>query len=208
MNERGAISKRNVTVERDYYRFSFAGFHFRFSLFRASRTNSLFSSRRSLEISRFFYRNPPPPSSSPLEISRQTHLRSKLTAQKLNWKRALTSITRRNDAHWSGVGMIETQSGNRKQIRGVGEGGPCSTPPRIIVRVTDKLTSREGRKREEAMQRHLITELGRPSRSFGHLVSGNEGALFPMHREARGWRAHITLLLRSTWIGTYRDRHS
>lgn len=65
MNERGAISKRNVTVERDYYRFSFAGFHFRFSLFRASRTNSLFSSRRSLEISRFFYRNPPPPSSCP-----------------------------------------------------------------------------------------------------------------------------------------------
>lgn len=55
-------------MERDYYRFSFAGFHFRFSLFRASRTNSLFSSRRlvPLEISRFLYRNspspPPPPS--------------------------------------------------------------------------------------------------------------------------------------------------
>lgn len=65
-----------------------------------------------------------------------------------------------------------------------------------------------GEREREAVQRCLITELGRPSRSFGHLVSGNEGALFPMHREARGWRAHITLLLRSTWIGTYRDRHS
>lgn len=75
MNERGAISKRNVTVERDYYRFSFAGFHFRFSLSLSSVTYEQFvlvtSRRRSLEISRFLYRTPLLP---PLEISRQTHL--------------------------------------------------------------------------------------------------------------------------------------
>lgn len=101
MNERGAISKRNVTVERDYYRFSFAGFHFRFSLFRASRTNSLFSSRRlvPLEISRFLYRNSPPPPAA-LEISRQTHRRAKLAGE-IELETRVTSETAGIDQVWA-----------------------------------------------------------------------------------------------------------
>lgn len=107
MNERGAISKRNVTVERDYYRFSFAGFHFRFSLFRASRTNSLFSSRRSLEISRFFYRNPPPSSrdiaadASTIEINgAEIELEARVNEYYTAKRRALIRCGHDRNAKW------------------------------------------------------------------------------------------------------------
>lgn len=179
--------------------------------FRASRTNSLFSSSRSRSLVKFHVScNLSPPTSSRYLAAAASTI--EISGAEIELE------TRVNEHYTAAIDQVWPWWWSKRKVaienkfRGVGRGRgrSCSTQLRIIVRVTDKLTPR-GEEREggrEAVQRRLITELGRPSRSFGHLVSGNEGTLFPMHREARGWRAHITLLLRSTWIGTYRDRHS